>query len=128
VDLLQNRQTALLRRTPTPRLTVVLDESALARPVGADDVTTGQEKHLRNLADQMHIDIRYLPWRAGARPILRGGSFRILDFADAEDPAVVYIETLTGARYLERPDELDEYRRVLGLAYAQSVPISDHRR
>jgi hypothetical protein len=54
-----------------------------------------------------------------------GGAFRIFDFDDAEDPDVVYLETLVGARYLERPSELNAYRRVFRTIHDQSTPIGE---
>jgi hypothetical protein len=53
------------------------------------------------------------------------GRFTILDFAEAADPDVVYVETHTGARYLERPAELADYRGVFTRTYTQSRPISE---
>lgn len=41
-----------------------------------------------------------MPYRAGAHAGAIG-AFVILDFAEATDPAVVYVETLAGDIYLE---------------------------
>jgi hypothetical protein len=53
------------------------------------------------------------------------GAFTILDFDDPDDPAVVYLETQVGGQYRERPDELNEYRRIFDLIYKQSVSIEE---
>jgi hypothetical protein len=123
----QERQAALTHRDPPMRLTAVLNESALNRYVGGPDVMGEQIRLLRELADHVHVDIRYLPWRAGAHPAIHAGGFTILDFTDPDDPDVVYVRTHTGARYLELPTELAEYRRIFTSIYAMSVPISDYR-
>lgn len=116
-----------LELTPALRLTVVLGEGVLTRPVGGTDVMHEQVRRLQDLADQMHIDIRYLPRHADAHPAMRTGAFTILDLASDCDPAVVYVKTLTGARYLERPTEIAEHRRVLADLYGRSLPISSYR-
>jgi len=66
-----------------------------------------------------------LPWSAGAHAAL-AGAFTLLDFAEPEDPDVAYVESHLGARYLERPEELAEYRRIVKLLRQQSVPIEEH--
>lgn len=127
LKLQQERRTALTQGVPSPRLTAVLNEGALTRPVGGPDVMREQIRLLSKLTDLLHVDVRYLPWRAGAHPAMGAGGFTILDFAEAKDPAVVYVETHTGARYLELPTEVDEYRHVFTRIYAQSRPISEYR-
>jgi hypothetical protein len=123
----QERQAALTQRDPSMRVTAVLNESALTRHIGGPDVMREQIRLLTELADHVHIDIRYLPWPAGAHPAIHAGGFTILDFTDPDDPDVVYVPTHTGARYLELPAELAEYRRIFTGVYAMSVPISDYR-
>jgi hypothetical protein len=54
--------------------------------------------------------------------------FTILDFDAAEDPAVVYLESQTSARYREKVDELAEYRRIFNSLEKQSVPIEEYSR
>jgi hypothetical protein len=43
-----------------------------------------------------------------------GGPFVIMDFPEAVDPSVVYLETDTDGLYLEEPDEVARYRHVFG--------------
>jgi len=54
------------------------------------------------------------------------GAFTILDFDDNNDPSVVYVETHAGARYLEKPEELDEYRKIHDLLYKKTVSIEEY--
>jgi hypothetical protein len=49
----------------------------------------------------------------------------IFDFHHEADPAVVRAETHAGARYLEKPDEVAEYRRVFDLIYRRTTPIEN---
>jgi hypothetical protein len=121
------RQHHLLSRTPPRRLVAVLGAAALTRPVGGPTVMADQLACLHDLNRRDNIDIRVVPWEAGAHPAMRVGSFTILDFHHDDDPAVVYAETHTGARYLEKPDELVEYRRVFDLIYRKTTPIENYQ-
>lgn len=126
VKLRLGRQRALADRTPPLRLIAVLGAGVLARPVGGARAMAGQADRLRELAKLDHVDIRVLPWEAGAHAAMHTGAFTVLDFDDPDDPAVVYLETHTGARYLEKPDELDQYRKIFNLIYQKSVPVEEY--
>jgi transcriptional regulator with XRE-family HTH domain len=124
VKLRQERQQVITGRVPPLRVTAILNAAVLARPVGDADVMAGQEKRLQELAKLDHVDIRVLPWEAGAHAAMVS-PFTILDFDDPDDPAVVYLESQTGARYLEKPEELAEYRRIFSSIEARSVPLEE---
>lgn len=121
------RHQRLLTRTPPQRLIAVLGAGALTRPVGGPPVLAEQLAYLHDLSRRDHIDIRVLPWDAGAHPALGSGTFTILDFHHDDDPALVHAETPTGALYLEKPDELAAYRRIFDLIYRTTTPIENHR-
>jgi hypothetical protein len=124
VKLRMQRQRAMFARKPAPELTYVLGEGALTRPVGNDDVMRAQVAHLLNTAKLPNVEIRVLPWSAGAHAAM-AGAFRILDFDDPDDPDVVYLESHVGAVYLEEPGEVAEYRRIFGLVRDVSVPVDE---
>jgi transcriptional regulator with XRE-family HTH domain len=124
IKLRGERQLSLTSRIPPLRLTAILGAGVLARPVGGAQVMAEQVARLRELGALDHIDVRILPWAAGAHAAM-AGAFTILDFESPDDPAVVYAEMHTGGRYLERPEELAEYRRVFDLIYQKSVPIEE---
>lgn len=120
------RQERLFGRRPPPRLSIILGECVLVRQVGGKEVMAAQVAHLRRLAQEDHIEIRVLPFASGAHAAMTG-AFRVLDFEEAEDPDVVYVEAQRYGRYLERDSELAEYRAIWGKIYAQSVPIGEHQ-
>jgi len=126
VKLRQERQQVLTRRAPPLRLTAVLGAGCLARQVGGPQTVAAQEARLRELAALDHIDIRIIAWDAGAHAAIHLGPFTIFHFPEPDDPSVVYLETHTGARYLERPEELAEYRRIYDLIYEKSTPIEEY--
>jgi hypothetical protein len=76
----------------SPRLTVVLDEIVLRRPVGGVDVLRAQLDTLIELAALEAIVLVVLPTRAGAHAGL-GGYFELLRFPDRDDDDVVFIES-----------------------------------
>lgn len=125
LKLQAERHQQLLTRFPPQRLVAVLGAAVLTRPVGGPAVMAEQLAFLHDLNRRDNIDIRVLPWNTGAHPAMRLGAFTILDFHHDDDPAVVYAETHTGARYLEKLDELAEYRRIFDLIYRKTAPIEN---
>lgn len=123
VNLRLERQEELFGRTPPPQLTVVLGQNVLTRRVGGSTVLAAQIEHLRQLDKRGYVDIRVLPFNAGAHAAM-AGAFRILKSGNSEDPDVVYLEVLVGAHYLEKATELKAYRRIFDLIYEQAIPIS----
>lgn len=125
VKLRMQRQRALFGRSPAPRLVTVLGEGALTRQVGGEKVLAEQVQHLRDVAALQHVELRVLPFSAGAHAAM-AGAFRILEFDDPEDPDVVYLESHVGALYLEEQHEVEEYRRVFQLITKASVPMEEY--
>ncbi|MBY8870471.1 helix-turn-helix domain-containing protein [Micromonospora sp. PLK6-60] len=116
VEVRMQRQGLLTRRLPEPpRLEAVLSEAVLRRPVGGSGVMTGQLNHLLETSELPHVSVRVVPLAAGPHPGAVAGSFVILDFPATNkgrtppEPSVVYSESLTGALYLDKPDELAAY-------------------
>lgn len=105
------RQQALSRAKPL-RLTVVLDESVLYRRLGNEAVMYAQADQLLELSERDNITLRILPLK-GRHPI-GTGAFVLFHFDETyavTGPDVVYLEHLTGSRYVEDEDEAYRYRR-----------------
>jgi transcriptional regulator with XRE-family HTH domain len=111
VRLRMARQTLLTGEQP-PRLWAVVDEAALRRPVGGRDVMRGQLERLVEATKLPNVTLQVLPFDSGAHPAMVG-SFSVLRFPDQELPDVVYLEHLTSALYLNKPDEVDKYLHVM---------------
>jgi transcriptional regulator with XRE-family HTH domain len=105
------RQTLLTREGP-PRLWAVVDEAALRRPVGGREVMRGQLERLIEATKLPNVTLQILPFASGAHPAMVG-SFAVLRFPDQELPDIVYLEHLTSALYLNKPDEVDQYLHVM---------------
>jgi transcriptional regulator with XRE-family HTH domain len=115
---------AILTSDDPPLLRVVIDEGAVRRLVGGPAVMKAQVDHLIEVSRQSNIQILMLPYAAG---VGFDGSFVILDFPplpepypDAAEGRMVYVDTLTGALYLERPGEVSAY----AAAYEQLQALS----
>lgn len=126
VSLRLDRQLAFFDRDEPARITAIFGAGALAREVGGAAVMAEQRAHLVRLGRRPGIEIRVLPFAAGAHAAMVS-PFTVLDFADPDDPDVVYVESHMGARYLEAPAELAEYRRILSLIRQQSIPIEEYQ-
>ncbi|SCL18801.1 Helix-turn-helix domain-containing protein [Micromonospora nigra] len=112
VALRMDRQT-ILGGEEQPALRVILDEGAVRRAVGGAEVLRAQIRRLLQESERNRVQIQLLPFGAGTG---FDGSFTILDFPplpapypDSVEDRLVYIDTLTGALYLERPAEVAAY-------------------
>jgi transcriptional regulator with XRE-family HTH domain len=104
---------AILTSDDPPMLRAVIDEGAIRRVVGGPTVMRAQIEQLVEASSRRNIQIQLLPYSAGAG---FDGSFLILDFPplpapypDAAEDRVVFVDTLAGALYLERPVEIAWY-------------------
>ena len=110
---------SLLTRPRAPHLIVVLNEAVLRRPVGGATVMAEQLGHLLDITQRVSVSIRVVPWSAGIHGgLAAANSYVMLDFptdthtAEPLEPPLVYVDTLTGAMYLNKPDEVHAYRLV----------------
>lgn len=110
VNLRLQRQRVLFRQG-APRLWAVVDESVLHRPLGGAATLRRQIEHLLEVTKQPNITLQVVPYRLSGYSA--EGSFSMLRFAEPSLPDVVYIEHLNGALYLDRPNEIEVYGRVI---------------
>jgi hypothetical protein len=111
VELRLGRQKLLTRDNP-PRYWVIMDEAALRRPMGGRDVHIGQIEHLIDLISEPNITLQVMPFRYGGHAA-DGGAFTIMRFPETDLPDVVYMEYLTGAHYIDKPEEVERYAAVM---------------
>lgn len=102
------------------RLSCVIDEAVLYRPVCADQVHAGQLKHLAAAAAWPDVTVRIRRFAAG--PPVTPVGFTIIRFADAELPDIVYTEQLTSASYLDRPADVLRYTAKMERLLGDSSP------
>lgn len=128
VAVRMERQALLTRtRPPVPRLEAVLNEAVLRRSLRDPAAMVEQYRHLLRVGQLSNVSIRVLPLRAGLHSgAVAGGSFTILDFPDlgrarGAEPTTIYSDGLTGALYLDKPDEVAAYERVWASIVAASL-------
>jgi uncharacterized protein DUF5753/helix-turn-helix protein len=111
VALRLGRQKLLTKDSP-PRLWAIVDEAALRRPMGGKDVLAGQIQRLMDLVSEPNITLQVMPFKYGGHAA-EGGAFHIMRFPEADLPDMVYVEYLTGALYIEKPEEVERYAAVM---------------
>jgi len=120
------RRQELLTREAAPTFWSLVDEMALLRPVG-DSTVMGEQ--LRKMAETAAtvpgITLQVVPLSAGAHPGL-DNSFTLLEFPSSQ-PAVVYVENITGSQYLNRASDLDRYREALKYLDKHALSVEDSR-
>ncbi|MEE4546670.1 helix-turn-helix transcriptional regulator [Streptomyces sp. V4-01] len=102
----------LLVSEQAPRFVAVMDEGALRRPFGTAAMMREQVRHLLETADVPNVDVRILPFATGGHAA-GGGAFTLLSFPESDLPDLVYLEQLTGALYIDKPDEVAEYTKAM---------------
>ncbi|MBV8993470.1 MAG: transcriptional regulator, partial [Pseudonocardiales bacterium] len=80
-------------------------------------VMRAQFAHLLEMSKRPRIDIQVLPFDAGGgtAPAHDGATFTVMKFPISmdNDPGLVYLEPLTGGRYVEKPEEIAVYQQAL---------------
>jgi transcriptional regulator with XRE-family HTH domain len=111
----------ILKRPDGPRLWAVVEEAALRRPVGGEEVMREQLERLIDAARLPSVVLQVLPVSVGAHPAM-AGAFSILRFADLELPDIVYVEHLTNAQYLDKRDDVNPYLHVMDNISMRAAP------
>lgn len=115
------RRQELLEEKRPPAFSFIFDESAVRRPVGGDVVMREQIQHLLDVTRLPNVTIEVLPFSAGAQRVLTE-SFKIIEFPEAEDDDVLYLEGARGSLISrDLREELVEYRETFELLRGLSL-------
>ncbi|MEU2181799.1 helix-turn-helix domain-containing protein [Streptomyces thermolilacinus] len=109
------------------RLWAVIDEAALRRVVGSRELMVAQLEALIEQSHLPHVTVQVLPFEMGAHPGI-SGHYAILEFPDATDSSVVYIEGVTSDLYLEKPNDVQRYTVMYEHLRAQALGVEQSRR
>jgi len=101
------RQGVLTKPEPA-ELWVILDESVIRREVGGPELMRHQIKRLVGIADLPNVTIQLVPFAVGAYGAMTG-SFTVMDFANPDEPNVVYQENYFTDHYVETPSGVARY-------------------
>ena len=105
---------------------MVLDEASLRRVVGSRQVMREQLEHVMELSQLPHVTVQVLPFEVGAHAGING-QYSILEFADAADSSVVYIEGVTSDLYLEKANDVQKYSVMYEHLRAQALNVDQSR-
>lgn len=123
------RQRILTRRNP-PRLDVILGETALLRSPDAD-IMVEQLTYLDKLSRRPNVTIRLLPLSILHCALNCSARFTMLSFATdrrgMSEPPIVFADNLTGAAYLDQPEEIRAYNLVWEGALKVALGPGDSR-
>jgi transcriptional regulator with XRE-family HTH domain len=123
VSLRMARQ-ARLSGAEAVSLAMVLDEGALSRPIGGSSVMRGQLRHLIEMSQRPNVTIQILPFKVGGHAAA-GGSFSVLHFAESDLTDIVFLEQLSTAQYLEKPDMVGKYLTVMERLRLEAATTED---
>ncbi len=118
-----DRQAIITRDHKPLELSVVLDESALLRPIGGRQVMADQLRHLTEIGRRPNIDIRVLTFDAG-NPV-SSHAFTIVDFPWPDDHGMVYLDLVSGGLFREPLNEVDAHRLVFDRLCAKAFSPAD---
>ncbi len=114
----------LLRTEQHPKMSFVLDESAVRRRVGNADIMLEQLSHLTDLAEHPDLSIRILPFTAGVTYGVQT-PFVLMRLPDLVDSPVLYFEAPRGSTtVLDDEEEIKRYSRSFGRLQKRS--LSEH--
>ncbi|MBW8485538.1 helix-turn-helix domain-containing protein [Actinomadura parmotrematis] len=96
------RKQQVLGRGDDVDIWVLIDEAALARPVGGGKLMKQQVEHLLELAQKENVSLRIVPFSSGAH-LGVDGSFELVRVGDRE---IGYSGAQNGGRVIESPGEV----------------------
>ncbi|MBP0460372.1 helix-turn-helix domain-containing protein [Streptomyces montanisoli] len=126
VGVRMRRQDRIKDNESPLRLWAVVDESALRRVVGGRHMMREQLEHLVEQSRLPHVTVQVLPFDMGAHPGI-SGHYAILEFPDASDSSVVYIEGVTSDLYLEKANDVQRYSVMYEHLRAQALNVEQTR-
>ncbi|MGW0081135.1 helix-turn-helix domain-containing protein [Streptomyces sp. NPDC003393] len=126
VQVRMRRQERISATENPLRLWTVLDEATLRRVVGNRSLMREQLEHLVEQSQLPHVTVQVIPFDMGAHPGLNG-QYAILEFPDAADSSVVYIEGVTSDLYLEKANDVQKYSVMYEHLRAQALNVEQSR-
>lgn len=132
VQLRMERQAILRRPIDPPAMKVAISETVIVSPAVSPDLMAAQLRKLAEVSELPNVEIRIVPFSAGLHRGKTSGPFEILRFPlnggglDSEPPTV-YTEMVTGALYLDKPDEIARYDRTFENIWNSSLAADESR-
>lgn len=106
------RRQQLLEQEDRPRYRVLLDEAVLHRRVGGTQVMYAQLSKILEAEKKDQAAVQIIPFDVGAHAA-QDSNFVLLEFDEPSVSPVIYVEGLTGSRYIDREADVDRYREAV---------------
>lgn len=106
------RRQQLLEQDDRPRYRVLLDEAVLHRRVGGTQVMYAQLSKILEAEKKDQAAVQIIPFDVGAHAA-QDSNFVLLEFDEPSVSPVIYVEGLTGSRYIDREADVDRYREAV---------------
>lgn len=119
VGLRMERQRQMFSDAEPLRLTAIVEESVLDRPIGSAVIMRKQLNHLVELSARDTVDILVLPTDVGRHDSLEG-AFTVLHFEQAQ--SIGYVEFPDGAVYVQDQDQVAAYTRTVESLRSAALP------
>jgi len=120
VDARLARQVALTKGEPL-RLWAIVDEAAIRRQVGGRGVMRAQLLHILEASQQAHVTFQVIPFDKGGHPGMPG-AFVLLEFPDAAETDLAYLENMAGDLFLD--SEIAVRRYTLAFEHLRALALS----
>jgi transcriptional regulator with XRE-family HTH domain len=114
----------VLDRDPAPRLSFLLDEGVLYRPVGGKAVMREQLAYLLEVGERPNVSIRVVPTDVGEHLGL-DGSFEVIE---TESDRVAYLEAQGGGRLDRGAKDVERMMVNYDRIGDQALPVNQSRR
>lgn len=122
------RRQQLLEGDDRPRYHVLLDEAVLHRQVGGPEVMAAQLDRALDAQRRDRVTIQIIPFNIGAYAGV-DGYFVLLEFEEDSDLSpVVFLEGLTGNKYLERDADIARYHETIDYLHNLALSPRDSMR
>jgi transcriptional regulator with XRE-family HTH domain len=106
------RRQQLLEQDNRPCYRALLDEAVLHRRVGGAQVMYTQLGKILEAAEKDRATVQIIPFDIGAYGA-RDINFVLLEFGESNLSPVVYVEGMTGSRYIDREADVGGYREAV---------------
>jgi transcriptional regulator with XRE-family HTH domain len=106
------RRQRLLEQDNRPCYRALLDEAVLHRRVGGAQVMYTQLGKILEAAEKDRATVQIIPFELGAYGA-QDSNFVLLEFGESSLSPVVYVEGMTGSRYIDREADVGGYREAV---------------
>ncbi|WP_330180356.1 helix-turn-helix domain-containing protein [Nocardia sp. NBC_01503] len=133
IEISAKRQQRLSEDPADFSVTMYVCESALRWAIGGPAVMAEQLRHIADLMGLPTVSIRVVPMGIATPLPLIVGTFTLMEFpmfanSRLTEPPLVYVEGYTGALYLDKPGEMEQYRAACKILRATALSEPETRR